>query len=72
MHTTTAALATGTVEDAASAGGTAYAIPKIDEYLVEKGFDKQTRDTNLLALPVGIGATAGGDTASTVNNVGQV
>ncbi|WP_227538757.1 hemagglutinin repeat-containing protein, partial [Moraxella canis] len=33
LHTAAAALATGTVEGAASAGGTAYAIPKIDEYL---------------------------------------
>ena len=72
LHTATAALATGTIEGAASAGPTAYAIPKIDEYLAEQGFDKQTRDITLLALSAGIGATVGGDTASTTNNVGQV
>ena len=72
LHTATAALATGTIEGAASAGTTAYAIPKIDEYLAEQGFDKQTRDITLLALSAGIGATVGGDTASAVNNVGQV
>ena len=72
LHTATAALATGTIEGAASAGTTAYAIPKIDEYLAEQGFDKQTRDITLLALSAGIGATVGGDTASTANNVGQV
>ncbi len=54
------------------AGTTAYTIPKIDDHLKEQGFDKQTRDTALLALSAGIGVTAGGDTASVVNNVGQV
>ncbi|OAV01405.1 Uncharacterised protein [Moraxella veridica] len=54
------------------AGTTAYTIPKIDEYLKEQGFDKEVRDTALLALSAGIGATVGGDTASTANNVGQV
>ena len=54
------------------AGTTAYTIPKIDDHLKEQGFDKQTRDTTSLALSAGIGATVGGDTASTVNNVGQV
>ncbi len=72
LHTITAALATGSIEGVISAGGTAYAIPKIDEYLAEQGFDKQTRDITLLALSAGIGATAVGDTASVVNNVGQV
>ena len=72
LHTITAALATGSIEGVVSAGGTAYAIPKIDEYLAEQGFDKQTRDITLLALSAGIGATVGGNTASTVNNVGQV
>lgn len=72
LHTAVAALATGTVEGAASAGGTAYAIPKIDEYLKEQGFDETARHSALLALSAGIGATVGGDTASTVNNVGQV
>ena len=54
------------------AGTTAYAIPKIDEYLAEQGFDKEVRDAALLALSAGIGATVGGDTTSTANNVGQV
>ena len=65
-------LATETVEGGLSAGTTAYTIPKIDEYLKEQGFDKEVRDITLLALSAGIGATVGGDTASTVNNVGQV
>ena len=65
-------LATGTVEGGLSAGTTAYTIPKIDEYLKEQGFDKEVRDTALLALSAGIGATVGDSTASTVNNVGQV
>ena len=72
LHTITAALATGSIEGVVSAGGVAYSIPKIDDHLKEQGFDKQTRDTALLALSAGIGATAGGDTASVVNNVGQV
>ncbi|OOS02728.1 hypothetical protein B0189_09940, partial [Moraxella cuniculi] len=71
LHTATAALATGTIEGAVSAGTTAYTIPKIDEYLTKQGFDETTRQTALLALSAGIGATIGGDTASTVNNVGQ-
>lgn len=54
------------------AGTTAYTIPKIDDHLKEQGFDKEVRDITLLALSVGIGATVGGDTASTANNVGQV
>ena len=64
-------LATGTMEGGLSAGTTAYTIPKIDEYLKEQGFDKEVRDITLLALSAGIGATVGGDTASTANNVGQ-
>ncbi|STY79593.1 Uncharacterised protein [Moraxella catarrhalis] len=72
LHTAVGLLATETVEGAASAGTTAYTIPKIDEYLKEQGFDKEVRDTALLALSAGIGATVGGDTASTANNVGQV
>ena len=72
LHTAMGLLATGTVEGGLSAGGTAYAIPKIDEYLKEQGFDKEVRDITLLALSAGIGATVGGDTASTANNVGQV
>ena len=68
----TAALATGSIEGVVSAGGVAYSIPKIDQYLEEQGFDKEVRDTTLLALSAGIGATVGGDTASVVNNVGQV
>ena len=72
LHTAMGALDSGSLEGATSAGGTAYVIPTIDEYLAEQGFDKQIRDTTLLALSAGIGATVGGDTASTVNNVGQV
>jgi len=72
LHTAMGLLATGTMEGGLSAGTTAYTIPKIDEYLKEQGFDKEVRDTALLALSAGIGATVGGDTASTVNNVGQV
>jgi len=64
-------MAAETVEGGLSAGTTAYTIPKIDEYLKEQGFDKEVRDTALLALSAGIGATVGGDTASTANNVGQ-
>lgn len=70
LHTAMGLLATETVEGAASAGTTAYTIPKIDEYLKEQGFDKEVRDITLLALSAGIGATVGGDTASTANNVG--
>ena len=72
LHTAMGVLGSGSLEGATSAGGTAYAIPTIDEYLAEQGFDEQIRDTTLLALSAGIGATVGGDTASTVNNVGQV
>ncbi|OAV15296.1 DUF6862 domain-containing protein [Moraxella catarrhalis] len=72
LHTAMGLLATGTVEGGLSAGTTAYTIPKIDEYLKEQGFDKEVRDTALLALSAGIGATVGGNTASTANNVGQV
>ncbi len=72
LHTITAVLATGSIEGVVSAGGVAYSIPKIDQYLEEQGFDKEVRDTALLALSAGIGATVGGDTASVVNNVGQV
>ena len=72
LHTAMGLLATGTVEGGLSAGTTAYTIPKIDEYLKEQGFDKEVRDTALLALSAGIGATVGDSTASTVNNVGQV
>ena len=71
LHTAATALATGTAQGGLSAGTTAYAIPKIDEYLAEQGFDKEVRDAALLALSAGIGATVGGDTASTANNVGQ-
>ncbi|MDH2274520.1 hypothetical protein [Moraxella porci] len=71
LHTATAALATGTIEGAASAGTTAYAIPKIDEYLKEQGFDETARHSALLALSAGIGTTVGGDAASTANNAGQ-
>ena len=71
LHTAVGALGTGTIEGAASAGTTAYAIPQIDSYLEEQGFDKEVRDTTLLALSAGIGASIGGDTASTANNVGQ-
>ncbi|OBX82780.1 DUF6862 domain-containing protein [Moraxella nonliquefaciens] len=73
---TDVAVATGVAAEAVEggllAGTTAYTIPKIDEYLKEQGFDKEVRDTALLALSAGIGATVGGDTASTANNVGQV
>ena len=72
LHTAMGLLATETVEGGLSAGTTAYTIPKIDEYLKEQGFDKEVRDTALLALSAGIGATVGGNTASTANNVGQV
>ena len=72
LHTAMGLLATGTMEGGLSAGTTAYTIPKIDEYLKEQGFDKEVRDTALLALSAGIGATVGDSTASTVHNVGQV
>ncbi|UXZ04802.1 hemagglutinin repeat-containing protein [Moraxella nasicaprae] len=72
LHTAVGALGTGTIEGAISAGATAYTIPKIDEYLKEQGFDETTRQTALLTLSAGIGATVGGDTASTANNAGQV
>ncbi|UXZ04810.1 polymorphic toxin type 47 domain-containing protein [Moraxella nasicaprae] len=63
-------MTTGTIKGAISAGTTAYTIPKIDEYLKEQGFDETTRQTALLTLSAGIGATVGGDT--TANNAGQV
>ncbi|OAU96450.1 hypothetical protein [Moraxella catarrhalis] len=72
LHTATTAIPQGTAQGAASAGTTAYTIPKIDEYLKEQGFDKEVRDITLLALSAGIGATIGDSTASTANNVGQV
>ena len=65
-------LATGTIEGGLSAGTTAYTIPKIDEYLTNQGFDKETRDITLLALSATLGVSIGDSTASTVNNVGQV
>ncbi|SIS10664.1 hypothetical protein SAMN02745664_1443, partial [Moraxella cuniculi DSM 21768] len=71
LHTITAALATGTIEGAVSAGTTAYTIPKLDEYLTKQGYTKQVRDTTLLALSATLGTTIGDSTASTVNNVGQ-
>ena len=71
LHTATAALATGTIEGAVSAGTTAYTIPKIDEYLKEQGFDATVRHSALLALSAGLGASIGDSTASTINNVGQ-
>ena len=71
LHTAMGLFATGTVEGGLSAGTTAYTIPKIDEYLKEQGFDKEVRDTALLALSAVIGATVGDSTASTANNVGQ-
>ena len=64
-------LATGTIEGGLSAGTTAYTIPKIDEYLTNQGFDKETRDITLLALSATLGVSIGDSTASTANNVGQ-
>ena len=55
LHTITAVLATGSIKGVVSAGGVAYSIPKIDQYLEEQGFDKEVRDTALLALSAGIG-----------------
>ncbi|MCL1624411.1 hypothetical protein M2R47_09245, partial [Moraxella sp. Tifton1] len=72
LHTAMGLLATGTIEGAASAGTTAYTIPKIDEYLTNQGFDETTRQTTLLALSATLGVSIGDSTASTVNNVGQV
>ncbi|WP_227503457.1 hypothetical protein [Moraxella bovoculi] len=68
LHTATAAIATGTIEGAASAGTTAYTIPKIDEYLKEQGFDENTRQTALLTLSATLGATIGDSTASTITH----
>ena len=53
------------------AGTTAYAIPKIDEYLAEQGFDKEVRDAALLALSAGIGGAVGDTTAGVANSVNQ-
>ncbi|VEG13338.1 two-partner secretion domain-containing protein [Moraxella cuniculi] len=72
LHTAVGAISAGTIEGAASAGTTTYAIPKIDEYLKEQGFDETARHSALLALSAGLGATIGDSTASTINNVGQV
>lgn len=71
LHTATGLLTTGTIQGGLSAGTTAYTIPKIDEYLTEQGFNKETRDITLLTLSAGLGATIGDSTASTANNLGQ-
>lgn len=71
LYTATGLLATETIEGGLSAGTTAYTIPKIDEYLTNQGFNKETRDITLLALSAGLGAGIGDSTASTANNVGQ-
>ena len=71
LHTAVSALATGSIEGAVAGGGTAFVIPKVDEYLKNQGYDDETRKTVLVGLSAGIGGAVG-DTASTANNVGQV
>lgn len=71
LHTAATALATGTAQGGLSAGTTAYAIPKIDEYLQQQGYDEDTRNAVLVGLSAGIGGAVGDNTAGVANSINQ-
>jgi len=71
LHTLVGAIATGSVEGALSSGTTAGSIPAVRQYLDKQGVDEITQDALLLGLSASIGATVGGDTASTVTSFNQ-
>jgi len=71
LHTLVGAIATGSVEGALSSGTTAVSIPAVRKYLDNQGVDETTKSALLLGLSAGIGATVGGDTASTATSYSQ-
>uniref|UniRef100_UPI0035633D10 deaminase domain-containing protein n=1 Tax=Psychrobacter sp. TaxID=56811 RepID=UPI0035633D10 len=71
LHTLVGALGTGSVEGAFASGTTAVSIPAVRQYLDKQGVDETTQNALLLGLSAGIGATVGGDTASTVTSFNQ-
>ena len=71
LHTLSSALATGSIEGAVAGGGTAIAIPKVDEYLKQQGYDEDTRKAVLVGLSAGIGGTVGNSTAGLASSVNQ-
>ena len=71
LHTLVGAIATGSVEGALANGTTAVSIPAVGRYLDEQGVDETTKNALLLGLSAGIGASVGGNTASTANSVNQ-
>ena len=71
MHTLVGAIATGSVEGAFASGTTAVSVPAVSHYLDEQGVDEKTKNALLLGLSAVVGATAGGNTASTANSVNQ-
>lgn len=71
LHTLSSALATGSIEGAIAGGGTAIAVPKVDEYLKQQGYDEETRKAVLVGLSAGIGGTVGNSTAGLASSVNQ-
>ena len=71
LHTLSSALATGSIEGAVAGGGTAIAVPKVDEYLKQQGYDEETRKAVLVGLSAGIGGTVGNSTAGLASSVNQ-
>ena len=71
LHTLSSALATGSIEGAVAGGGTAIAVPKVDEYLKQQGYDEDTRKAVLVGLSTGIGGAVGNSTAGLANSVNQ-
>lgn len=71
LHTLVGAIAAGSVEGALSSGTTAVSIPAVSKYLDQQGVDETTKSALLLGLSAGIGATVGGDTASTAISYSQ-
>lgn len=71
LHTLSSALATGSIEGAIVCGGTAIAVPKVDEYLKQQGYDEETRKVVLVGLSAGIGGTVGNSAAGLASSVNQ-
>ena len=71
LHTLSSALATGSIEGAVAGGGTAIAVPKVDEYLKQQGYDEDTRKAVLVGLSAGIGGTVGNSAAGLASSVNQ-
>ena len=71
LHTLSSALATGSIEGAVAGGGTAIAVPKVDEYLKQQGYDEDTRKAVLVGLSAGIGGAVGNSMAGLANSVNQ-